>query len=250
MTEINRQFYNEVWTHSHLECPERLNTWPLISGLLPAAKKRLEVGPGLRPRLPIVGTHFVEISDPAIDQLNACGGMAQFSEISNLPFEDGYFDLICAFDVMEHANNDLAAFAELSRLLKAGGKLVISVPLHAHLWSRFDDWAGHARRYAANDLRAILAANHFRTVQSAAYGMQQTNAGALKFGNWCQRQKEIEAMTIFNRVMHMSANFQKKLEINNGFMETDHINEILMVCQRGARAEGQVNRASCREGMA
>src|SRR5436190_10739306 len=104
-TAINRDFYDALWSNAYLQCPERFNTWPIVSELLPLAPARLEIGPGLRPRLPIAGTHFVDISAPAIEQLNARGGIAVPGEISALPFSDREFDLVCAFDVIEHAED-------------------------------------------------------------------------------------------------------------------------------------------------
>ncbi len=52
-----------------------------VSELLPSVPARLEIGPGLRPRLPIAGTHFLDISPPAIERLNAQGGFAVPGEI-------------------------------------------------------------------------------------------------------------------------------------------------------------------------
>ncbi len=63
---VNREFYDALWSDAKLQPPERFNTWPLISGLLAASPARLEIGPGLRPRLPIAGTHFLDISSPVI----------------------------------------------------------------------------------------------------------------------------------------------------------------------------------------
>jgi len=73
LVATNRAFYDALWSRAHLERPNRFNTWPLISGLLSDAPARLEIGPGLRPRLPIPGTHFLDISAPAIERLNARG---------------------------------------------------------------------------------------------------------------------------------------------------------------------------------
>ncbi|HLP49074.1 MAG TPA: class I SAM-dependent methyltransferase [Candidatus Kapabacteria bacterium] len=51
------------------------------------------------------------------------------SDICNLPAEDGYFDYIICTSVLEHVKNPFAAFAELSRVLRPGGKLFLIVPL-------------------------------------------------------------------------------------------------------------------------
>src|SRR5437773_11204851 len=88
---INRDFYDALWSKAHLERPERFNTWPLVSELLPSVPARLEIGPGLRPRLPIAGTHFIDISPPVIERLQARGGLAERGDIGLLPFEDQTF---------------------------------------------------------------------------------------------------------------------------------------------------------------
>ena len=82
----NRKFYDALWGKANPQRPDHFNTWPLVAELLPFAPSRLELGPGLRPRLPIAGTHFIDMSPPAIEQLNARGGIAVRSEIGALPF--------------------------------------------------------------------------------------------------------------------------------------------------------------------
>ena len=239
ITETNRNFYNALWSNSFLEKPDRFNTWPLISELLPAFQNRLEIGPGLRPRLPIKGSYFIDISATAIEQLHAMGGNALLGEFSALPFSDRQFDLVCAFDVIEHVMDDRQAFAELSRVLKDGGVLIISVPLHEHLWTEFDDWAGHARRYDPGDLVAILLDNQLVPEKSAAFGMQPSNPGLLKFGTWCLKSSRRDAIFIYNRVMLLSMNFQKNLDMVGGLLDTTSVNEIVLVCQRGFRSHAR-----------
>src|SRR5215210_5338798 len=87
----NRLFYDALWRKARLERPEGFNTWPLVSELLPSAPARLEIGPGLRPRLPIAGTQFIDISAPVIEQLNARGGIGTVEEVATLPFGDSEF---------------------------------------------------------------------------------------------------------------------------------------------------------------
>ena len=105
---VNQRFYDALWSYSRLVRPERFNTWPLLSELASRSPSRLEVGPGLRPRSPIAGTRFIDISPPVVARLNAEGGVASEGAIAFLPFADGSFDLVCVFDVIEHIADDQA----------------------------------------------------------------------------------------------------------------------------------------------
>src|SRR6266513_1792097 len=71
LLEVNRHFYNALWSDARLIEPERFNTWPLVRSLLAPAQRRLEVAPGLRPRLPIEDTQFIDISVAALEKLRA-----------------------------------------------------------------------------------------------------------------------------------------------------------------------------------
>jgi 2-polyprenyl-3-methyl-5-hydroxy-6-metoxy-1,4-benzoquinol methylase len=71
------------------------------------------------------------------------------------------FDIITAFDVIEHIENDNAALSNISQMLKKDGVLVVSVPQHMFLWSKLDEIVKHKRRYSRSDLVAKLKANDF-----------------------------------------------------------------------------------------
>jgi SAM-dependent methyltransferase len=66
------------------------------------------------------------------------------------------FDLIGAFDVVEHLSDDLQVFRSLHSMLKPGGMLLLTVPAHQSLWSYFDEASHHCRRYELADLRRKL----------------------------------------------------------------------------------------------
>src|SRR5262249_41657562 len=100
--EINRRFYDTLWSECQLIPPQRFNTWPLVRELSAVSPRRLEVGAGLRPRLPIPGTTFVEISRAALAQLARSGGLTTFATADALPFPDEGFDLVMAMDIVEH----------------------------------------------------------------------------------------------------------------------------------------------------
>ena len=237
LATINRTFYEALWSRARLNRPNGFNTWPLVSALLPLSPSRLELGPGLRPRLPIAGTHFIDMSPSATECLNAQGGIAVTGELGALPFDDQTFDLVCAFDVIEHVENNRPVFGEVSRVLKDDGVLIVSVPLHVNLWTEFDDWVGHARRYAPADLLAIMSVNQLALEKSAVFGMQPSNSRWLKWGMWVLEHRRTRAMFWYNWVgMPLAKLFQKRLTLTHGLIETNGVYEILLVCRRGSRA--------------
>ena len=63
-----------------------------------------------------------------------------------------YYDVIGAFDVIEHINEDEMVLSNISRALKQGGALLVTVPQHRWLWSPADEYAGHVRRYTRAEL--------------------------------------------------------------------------------------------------
>ena len=72
--------------------------------------------------------------------------------ITNLPFPDNSFDAVCAFDVIEHVEDDKLAVGEVARVCKPGGKVFITVPAFMTLWSKHDEVNQHFRRYRAPEV--------------------------------------------------------------------------------------------------
>src|SRR5204863_7401731 len=68
-----------------------------------------------------------------------------------LPYRDA-FDLVGAFDVLEHIDEDEAVLAEMAAATRRGGGVLITVPQHPWLWSEADDHAHHRRRYSRSAL--------------------------------------------------------------------------------------------------
>ena len=67
--------------------------------------------------------------------------------ITSLPFQANAFDLVCAFDVVEHVQDDKTAISELHRVCKQGGYVFTTVPAFQFLWSDHDLINEHVRRY-------------------------------------------------------------------------------------------------------
>ncbi len=230
----NRGFYDRLWTKAKLVSPERLATWPLVRSLLSAgAVCRLEIGPGLRPRLPLEGTSFLDISMAALDRLRHAGGHATCGTPTALPFADRCFDLVCAFDVIEHVGDDEAAFGELARVCRDGAVLLLSVPLHPESWTAFDDLVGHCRRYEPARLLTRLAAHGFDVERSAPFGMRPRSSRLAALGMWFLARMPEHAMSWYNRVFFpLALRRQAKLVPRPGPPVTEGVADLLLVCRR------------------
>lgn len=85
-----------------------------------------------------------------------------------IPFENS-FDVIGAFDVLEHIREDDLVLSEMHRALRESGGIILSVPQHPFLWSRVDEYSHHARRYRARELREKVERAGFRVVRMTSF---------------------------------------------------------------------------------
>jgi len=238
---VNQDFYDALWSTSYVVPPQRFNTWPLLSALATSAPARLEIGPGLRPRLPIAGTHFVDISRPALSPLKTRGGFATLGGITALPFPDRSFDLVCAFDIVEHIENDRQSFRELGRVAKDDATVIFSVPLHPARWSAFDALVGHVRRYDPDVLLAILGEHFFVLERSASFGMQPRSGWLLDFAVWGLAYHRVQAMRWYNGLfLPLGLFLQSRLAWASGLIDVANVDELLLVCRCGGRHSGEV----------
>lgn len=237
LVDLNRRFYDSLWSGARLVEPRRFNTWPLVQSLGPSAERRLEVAPGLRPRLPIEGTQFVDISGPALGTLRDRGAQVAFGEVTALPFAAAAFDLVCALDIIEHVDDEDGALAELSRVAKPGAAVLISTPLHPEQWTPFDDFVGHKRRYEPDRLLAKLAQHHLQVERSAVFGMQPPSSRLVELGMWWLAHHRERALWWYNKVlMPLGLRFQKELHFVPGMIPTAGVDEVLLVCRSVAPA--------------
>ena len=72
-------------------------------------------------------------------------------DATRLSYEDGRFDGVLAFDVIEHLADDGAALREFHRVLGPGGHVIVTVPAFRALWSHHDVVLQHFRRYRFRD---------------------------------------------------------------------------------------------------
>lgn len=76
--------------------------------------------------------------------------------ILDLQFRDEEYDLVCAFDVIEHVEDDKKAVAEMLRVCKSEGNIMITVPAFNFLWSKHDEVNHHFRRYTWAMLKPLF----------------------------------------------------------------------------------------------
>jgi SAM-dependent methyltransferase len=91
------------------------------------------------------------------------------------------FDLVCAFEVLEHVEDDAGELRRWAAHLRAPGWLLLSVPAHQSRFGPTDEAVGHVRRYDRRPLVATLEAGGFRPVETTAWG-----AGAGHLLEWAR----------------------------------------------------------------
>ncbi|MDT0214671.1 class I SAM-dependent methyltransferase [Rothia sp. ARF10] len=96
----------------------------------------------------------------------------------SLPFADGSFDMVSAFDVIEHCDPEADALAEVARVLQPGGTFLMAVPAYQWAWTDFDVANGHFRRYTKRRAVSALERAGFR-VERATYGFTSVFPGFL-----------------------------------------------------------------------
>lgn len=143
----------------------------------PDAKRMLEIGCGTGFVLRQISRSFPNCRLSGTEVLAAglayAGARVPGAELFQMdaraiPYEDE-FDVVGAFDVLEHIEEDETVIAEVHRSLRAGGRFIITVPQHRWLWSRQDEYACHVRRYTLKELSERLARCGFRLSYTTSF---------------------------------------------------------------------------------
>lgn len=87
-----------------------------------------------------------------------------------IPYDE-YFDVVCAFDVIEHVEDDLGSLKALHAKLKPSGHALFTVPAHMWLWSEHDVNNHHYRRYTLQGFEALLKDAGFKIEKISYYNM-------------------------------------------------------------------------------
>jgi SAM-dependent methyltransferase len=86
----------------------------------------------------------------------------------SLPYLDE-FDVIGAFDMLEHVEEDAAVLEQMRAAVRASGGVVLLVPQHPRLWSAMDDVAHHVRRYTRRELVAKVRRAGFEVERATSF---------------------------------------------------------------------------------
>ncbi len=112
-----------------------------------------------------------ELDDQARDVASARSGIVV--EPGSLPDKIAYpaenFDLVAAFDVVEHIERDRESVRSMAKLLRPGGRLMISVPAYQWLWSKHDERHHHWRRYTRREIEALIREAGLRIEKSTHF---------------------------------------------------------------------------------
>jgi SAM-dependent methyltransferase len=148
-----------------------------IDRWFPHSRSFLEVGCGTgyvlaailasRPQLEAVGAELFPEGLRVARRRLAGVPLAQM-DARSLPIE-GAFDLVGAFDVLEHIDRDEEALRAIYGALLPGGGLVVTVPQHRWLWSEADTYAGHARRYSRHELIKKMLGAGFEVLWATSF---------------------------------------------------------------------------------
>lgn len=154
----------------------RLLTWALRR-YFPRATSFLEIGcgngyvlMGMRQAFPTIRLAGSEIYSTGLEF--ASGRLPEVDlfqmDATRIPFVDE-FDVVGAFDVLEHIKEDETVMAQMFQAVKPGGGVLVTVPQHMFLWSQADVEAVHQRRYSAQEMRQKLVRAGFKVVRMTSF---------------------------------------------------------------------------------
>ena len=198
LERYNRAFYERCWRAG--------SVLPMPGVSAPPGRHAgvVELGCGLRPRLPLDAALFVDLSRAACTKLRRAGARAVCATVGHLPFRTGTVHAIHAYEVLEHLEDDMTAVRELRRVLAPAGLLVVSAPLHPDRWDRFDRVVGHARRYDPAGLVRLMEAHGLALDGFAPFGMRPRGRLLTRLGLYYLTRRPRLAFRFEERFLQLS----------------------------------------------
>lgn len=155
-------------TEDHLMVLRHVFAYEFAKRTLSGCGPVLDLGCGEGYGTALLSEAVGEIVGLDVDEAAIAHATAQYASVNcrfqrydgaRLPFEDAAFDAVVSFQVIEHVAGDRTYVSAVSRVLKPGGRLILTTPNAANRlkpggkpWNRF-----HVREYRAAELRDLLA---------------------------------------------------------------------------------------------
>jgi SAM-dependent methyltransferase len=142
----------------------------IVDGLrrwFPNAQRYLEIGSGTGYVVRGIMDAFPEWHVVASDPLVENAGVLRI-DARSIPFRNS-FDVVGAYDVLEHIEDDRGALGQLHGACRPGGGILLTIPQHAWLWSPADTYAHHHRRYGREGLLSMLRECGFEILGSTSF---------------------------------------------------------------------------------
>jgi SAM-dependent methyltransferase len=136
-----------------------------------------------------------------------------------LPYHDESFDMACAFDVIEHVEDDKKAMDELKRVVKKNGLILVTVPAFQFLWSYHDEVNNHFRRYSKPGINQLAKSSGLSVFYSTYFNfflffpiLAVRAVGRLKsINNYKSDFDEFQINKISNKILHSIFKTEKKI---------------------------------------
>lgn len=190
---IRSQIYNNYWEgHNFKTLPDFSFKWPAIRKFIPKTKEIKILDFGCGPGILINAMKKVnskakytgiDVSDKAISQAKKRHPDSKFFTVADgqkLPLKDKSVDFIISTDVIEHVYNTKKAFEEFYRVLKPGGKILLTTPYHGLLKNIvivffafekiFDPFKNHIRFYTKKSLFHAFTKHNFKIEKHGYFG--------------------------------------------------------------------------------
>jgi SAM-dependent methyltransferase len=207
--ESYRSYSHEVssWLHTG----RKLLIHRVLEWTLSPDKKNsydiLEVGAGVGQNIEVL-KHFgkvdaLELDQQGLDRLRKIDGIRTVFE-TGIPSDlVGQYDVICACDVIEHIEDDIAAIQWIFDHLRPGGIFFATVPAFQWLYSDHDRALGHFRRYEANVFDSLLPKDAIRLsgsyFNSYLMPIAVISRAFYQIGRWVRRDAKLEKQKVLTQ---------------------------------------------------
>jgi SAM-dependent methyltransferase len=151
--------------------------WHEVQRFLPVSSERvLDIGAGGGSLGSLLAERYdyVGIEPDRASYAKAKRRVGVLGQVVNCSFEafepDEQFDLVCAFEVLEHVEDDAAAVQRWVRHLRPGGWLLVTVPQGRNRFGPGDARMGHLRRYDPEGLTELMECAGLCETTTAVFG--------------------------------------------------------------------------------